>query len=89
MVWAVAVGPEHGIGHAEHGRDNEGADVFPDYLISGGYLEKTAGEAFGYEGVTVGEALGPAGEVGEEGYQRQAAVLPHDFAGGWVNLDDP
>ena len=39
MVGAVAVGPEHAVGHAELGRNDEGADEFPHYLVSGGYLE--------------------------------------------------
>ena len=66
MIGAVAMGSEHAVGHAELGRNDEGTDEFPHYLVSGGYLEQPAGKTFGYQSVAVGQALRPAGEVGEK-----------------------
>ena len=89
MVGSVAVGPEHTVGHAELGQNNKGADEFPHYLVSGGHLEQPAHKTFRNQSVAVGQALRPAGEMGEEGDHRQAPVLPHDLAGRRVHLDDP
>ena len=67
----------------------KGLTQFPHYLVSGGHLEQPARETFGYKSVAVGQALRPAGEMGEEGDHRQATVLPHDLAGRRVHLDNP
>ena len=70
MVRAVAVGAEHAVGHAELGRNYEGAHEFPHYLVAGGYLEQPARKALGYQGIAVGQALRPSGEVSEKGDPR-------------------
>ena len=83
------MGPEDAVGHAELGGSNEGTDELPHYFVGRGDFEQSTGHALGDQSIAVGKALGPAGEVGEEGDPRQALVLPDDLAGGRVHLQDP
>ena len=65
-----------------------GVDVLPHHFAGGRCLENAPEVALGYQRVAVGQAAG-AGDVGAEKVERRVVpVLPHDFVGCRVNLND-
>ena len=65
-----------------------GVDVLPHHFAGGRCLENASEVALRYQRVAVGQAAG-AGDVGAEKVERRVVpVLPHDFVGRRVNLND-